>query len=81
MTATEITVYTSNLCGTCQMVKAYLRLRGRQFVEKNVSTDLEGRAELLALGYDSTPVTRIGSATLEGFDTVQIDSALAGLSD
>lgn len=63
------------------MVKAYLRLRGREFVEKNVSSDLEGRAELLRMGYDSTPVTRIGDTTLEGFDTTQIDRALAALTE
>ncbi|MBM3959383.1 MAG: glutaredoxin family protein [SAR202 cluster bacterium] len=81
MTASQITVYTSNLCGTCQMVKAYLRLLGREFVEKNVSSDLEGRAELVGMGYYSTPVTRIGRTTLEGFDTGRIDRALAELAE
>lgn len=61
------------------MVKAFLELRNREFTEKNVSTDLEGRSELLGMGYDSTPVTVIGERQVEGFDVVEIDQALAAL--
>lgn len=75
----RITVYSSNLCSTCLMVKEFLSLRGAKFVEKNVSTDKEGRAELLALGYDTTPVTVIGERCVEGFDVGKIDEALAAL--
>ena len=55
------------------MVKGYLSLRNVEYVEKNVSTDLEGRAELIAMGYDSTPVLLIGDRRLTGFDTGLID--------
>lgn len=58
-------------------MKGYLSLRNVEFVEKNVSTDLDGRAELVAMGYDSTPVTVIGDRQLAGFDAVLIDEALA----
>lgn len=61
------------------MVKAFLSLRKAEFVEKNVSTDLKARAELVAMGYDSTPVTVIGGRQLEGFDTTLLDEALAEL--
>ncbi|MDE0593061.1 MAG: glutaredoxin family protein [Dehalococcoidia bacterium] len=61
------------------MVKGYLSLRGVEFIVKNVSTDLEGRAELIALGFDSTPVTIIGDQQLSGFDIPTIDKALADL--
>ena len=73
----EITVYSSNMCGACEMVKEFLRLRGREFVERNVSVDLQGRQELLDLGFDATPVTVIGDSVLEGFDVDEIDAALA----
>jgi hypothetical protein len=63
------------------MVKEFLSLRGQEFVEKNISTDLEGRAELAALGYDSTPVTVIGDRCIEGFSVSAIDSAIAMLGD
>ena len=57
-------------------MKQFLALRGVEFVEKNVSTDLEGRAELQALGFDSTPVTVVGDSVLEGFDVAELDAAL-----
>jgi hypothetical protein len=37
------------------MVKGFLSLRNVEYIVKNVSTDLEGRAELLAMGFDLTP--------------------------
>lgn len=75
----QITVYSSNYCSACQMVKAYLAMKGYQYVEKNVSRDLEGRAELVALGFDATPVTVIGERVIEGYDGDAIDAALSEL--
>ena len=74
---TEIIVYSSNMCGACEMVKEFLRLRGKEFVERNVSVDLQGRKELLDLGFDATPVTVIGESVVDGFDVDKIDAALA----
>ena len=73
----EITVYSSNMCGACEMVKEFLRLRGKEFFERNVSVDMQGREELLELGFDATPVTVIGDSVVEGFDVDKIDAALA----
>ena len=61
-------------------MKGFLSLRNVEYVEKNVSTDLDGREELVAMGYDSTPVTVIGDRQLTGFDAVLMDEALAALS-
>jgi len=74
-----VTVYSSNFCSTCQMVKQFLALRGVEYVEKNVSTDLQGRSELLALGFDATPVTVIGQQCVAGFDVNDLDAALSEL--
>ena len=60
-------------------MKGFLSLRNVEYVEKNVSTDLDGRDELVAMGYDSTPVTVIGDRQLTGFDAVLMDEALAAL--
>lgn len=76
----QITVYSSNFCSECQMVKAYLALKGYEYVEKNVSKDLKGRAELIALGFDATPVTVIGTRVIDGYDGEAIDAALAELA-
>ena len=46
-------------------------------MERNVSVDLQGRQELLDLGFDATPVTLIGDSVVEGFDVDEIDAALA----
>ena len=62
------------------MVKGYLSLRGVEFVVKNVSTDLEGQAEMIAMGFDSTPVTVIGDQQVSGFDVPSIDKAIAALN-
>ncbi len=61
------------------MVKEYLSLKGFQFTERNVSQDEEGRAQLLALGFDATPVTVIGDRVVDGFNAVAIDEALSSL--
>ncbi|MBN4064276.1 glutaredoxin family protein [Dehalococcoides mccartyi] len=63
------------------MVKGYLSLKNVEFIDKNVSTDIEGRSELLAMGFDSTPVTVIGDRQLAGFDTTAIDEALAQMDE
>ena len=61
------------------MAKEYLSLKGLRFTERNVSQDKEGRAELLALGFDATPVVIIGAEIVDGFDAAKIDEALAKL--
>ena len=63
------------------MAKEYLSLKGLRFTERNVSRDKEGRAELLALGLDATPVVVIGAEVIAGFDSAAIDEALAKLED
>ena len=62
------------------MVKAFLTLRKAEFIEKNVSTDLDSRAELISMGFDSTPVVVIGDRQLAGFDAHLIDEALGDLN-
>ena len=79
MAIDNITVYSSNMCGACEMVKAFLALRKVTFIERNVSTDLEGRKDLMKMGYATTPVTVIGDIHISGFDAKQIDEALKDL--
>ncbi|MEX0760902.1 MAG: glutaredoxin domain-containing protein [Dehalococcoidia bacterium] len=75
----QVTVYSSNYCGSCLMVKEYLQLKDVPFVEKNVSADNNSKDELLSLGFDTTPVTVVGNVTIRGFDTRQLDLAIASL--
>ena len=46
----NITVYTSNTCPYCHSVKDYLTEKNVSFTEKNVSTDVDARKELIAKG-------------------------------
>ena len=67
------------MCGACEMVKAFLELRKVTFIERNISTDLEGRKDLIKMGYDTTPVTVIGDRNISGFDAKRLDEALKDL--
>ena len=69
----EQTLYASP--GTAAHAGQVLKAYGAQPCEQ--PSDLEGRAELMAMGYDSTPVTVIGANRIEGFDAELIDEALA----
>ncbi|MCL0031768.1 glutaredoxin family protein [Dehalococcoidia bacterium] len=73
---TNIIVYTSNLCSTCQMTKEYLKLQNQSFIEKNVSIDIKARKELIEMGIDTTPVTLIGRDKIVGFNSSKIDNAI-----
>ena len=54
---------------------------GFDYTERNVSVDLEGRRQLLALGLDTTPVTIVGDRIIQGFDARGLENALANLGD
>lgn len=59
------------------MVKGYLSLKGVAFEERNVSGDREAGRDLLALGFDATPVAVIGETVVDGFDADRLDQAIA----
>ncbi len=50
----------------------FLSQRGIPFVAKDVSTDLEARAELIALGSRSTPTIKVGGEVLIGFNPAKL---------
>ena len=50
----------------------FLSQRGIPFVAKDVSTDLEARAELIALGSRSTPTIKVGDEVLVGFNPTKL---------
>jgi glutaredoxin len=50
----------------------FLSQRGIPFVAKDVSTDLEARAELIALGSRSTPTIKVGDEVLIGFNPTKL---------
>ena len=50
----------------------FLSQRGIPFVAKDVSTDLEARAELIALASRSTPTIKVGDEVLIGFNPTKL---------
>ena len=55
----------------------FLSQRGIPFVAKDVSTEAEARAELIALGSRSTPTIKVGDEVLIGFNPTKLLALLA----
>ncbi len=54
----NITIFTTNACGYCQMVKKYLGAKGMTYDEVNLDEHPDRQAEALALsGAMTVPVT------------------------
>jgi glutaredoxin len=60
------------------MAKDYLTQKGISFTEKNVSTDIEARKELMSKGFMGVPVIYVDGEVVQGFDKARLD-ALLGL--
>lgn len=76
--APTIVIYSSPTCGFCYMVKDYLKNKGYQFTEKDISNDQEAlRFVINKVGQAVTPIISIGDKIVVGFDRPRIDEALA----
>lgn len=72
----NVVVFTSNTCGYCHMAKDYLNELGVEFTEKNVSTDVEARKELMSKGFMGVPVIYVDDEIIQGFDKNRLDELL-----
>jgi glutaredoxin-like YruB-family protein len=72
----NVVIYTSSTCPYCTMTKEYLDKKGVSYEEKNISTDMSAREELMNMGHMGVPVTLIDGNEIVGFDTDRIDSLL-----
>lgn len=82
--SSKITIYTSNTCGYCGMVKQYLKLKGKDYNEVNIEEDPSKFQEMSALtgGQTSVPVTVVtkddGSRDVTiGYNLSKLSSAIA----
>lgn len=73
----KVTIYSSSTCAYCVTAKDYFKEIGVEYEEKNVSTDVDARKELMAKGHMGVPVIIIDEEEIVGFDKVKIDAALA----
>jgi glutaredoxin 3 len=63
-----VTLYTTEPCGFCRQAKAFLRSRGVDYTEVNLTKDPQGRADLVALtGQMTFPQIVIGQRSIGGF--------------
>ncbi len=80
--AKKITVYTTNTCAYCVMVKTYLGNKGHQYEEVNLDTEPHRQQEALALsGALTVPVTVVtkeddSQAVVVGWNLSQLAPAL-----
>lgn len=76
-TQTKVIVYSSPTCGFCHMAMDYLKEKGVDFIEKDISADQEAlRYVLEKVGQAVTPIIQIGDQNIVGFDRPKIDEAL-----
>lgn len=72
----NVVVYSSNTCGYCVEAKKYLDSIGVPYTEKNVSTDIQARKELMAQGFMGVPVIFVDEEIVQGFDKKKLDELL-----
>jgi len=80
----EVTIYTSNNCAYCGMVKQYLGLKGQKYQEINIEDQPERQEEMISMtGQSRVPVTVItkqdGTQDVTiGYNVSHLASALNG---
>lgn len=81
--AKNITIYTTNTCAYCVMVKKWLTAKGHVYDEVNVDLEPHRQAEALAIsGALTVPVTVVTKAddsreVIVGFNLAKLAPALA----
>lgn len=77
MTQPSITIYTQPTCQACHRLKAYLKQKGIEYHERNVSEDETAFAKLQQLGASTTPVIVVGNEVIVGFDQAKLERLLS----
>lgn len=72
----NVVIYSSNTCGYCVEAKKYLDSIGVAYTERNVSTDVQARKDLMAQGFMGVPVIFVDEEIIQGFDKKKLDELL-----
>lgn len=76
-----LTVYTTEGCAFCPMVKKYLTLKNVQFQSVDVTNDVDKRQELFnATGMMSVPVTTNGQEYVVGWNPGKLAQLISALT-
>ncbi len=74
----NVVVYSTPTCPYCGLVKTYLKEKGVQFSDYDVSADKEKAHEMLAKSRQrGVPVIDVDGMIVVGFDRRKIDAALS----
>lgn len=81
--AKKVTIYTSNTCGQCKMVKKILSMKGHNYDEVNIDESPDRHQEVVTLsGQQRVPVTVVEDDTtgtqsvITGYNPGQLMPAL-----
>ena len=72
----KIILYSGNSCTNCTAAKEYIKEKGYDYEEKNVSLDQEAKKELIGMGYMGVPVIMIDDDVVVGFNKSKLDELL-----
>lgn len=73
----KVIVYTTNTCPYCVLAKDYLKKKGVEFQEINVSNDREKAMEMMKKsGHNGVPQIEINGQMVLGFNKPKIDQLL-----
>lgn len=65
----DVTIYTTPTCSFCHMTKAFMKDKGVEFKEVDLTQDQAAMKEVVeATGQMGVPITQIGDEYVVGFD-------------
>jgi len=64
----QVELFTQSHCTPCRQVEAFLQRHEVPYVRRDVAEDGSALDELVARGYMTTPVLRVGDEWVVGFD-------------
>ena len=76
VSADHVVLYATSWCNYCEKTRRYFDAAGIPFTEYDIENSPHGRAHYKRLGGRGVPLITIGDATIHGFDTGAIRSAL-----
>ena len=77
MSNETIEVFSQPGCVPCKRGKAWLEKNGIEFVERDVTVDVQALEELGSMGYMGAPVFRKGDEHFQGFDINKLKGFIA----
>ncbi|MBU3111195.1 glutaredoxin family protein [Clostridium lacusfryxellense] len=72
----KVEIYTSNSCGFCHLAKEFFEENNIEYIEHNISENVDAKKALIKKGYRSVPVIDINGNEMVGFDKEKVVAIL-----